>query len=320
MESLKNKIAPIIDILLAPLTYVSVVWLKVIRKISLKRMRLSKKIFRTVGILPIKDHYYEPLFNPKHLRYSLRRDRILNGIDFNIKEQLEIIKEFKYNDELAIILQNKTKNLEFYYQNRSFGPCDAQYLYNVIRSFKPKKIIEIGSGYSTLIAKNAICKNKEEWMNYDCRYTCIDPYSCLKPEDLSFKIIRKRAEETDIEIFNELCRNDILFIDSSHIIRPQGDVLFEYLEILPNLKSGVLVHIHDIFTPKDYLNEWVIDEIKLWNEQYLFEAFLTFNTEFKVIASLNHLKHSYFSEISKVCPILKKEQDAEPCSFWIMKK
>lgn len=86
------------------------------------------------------------------------------------------------------------------------------------------------------------------------------------------------------------------------------------------LKSGVLVHIHDIFTPKDYLNEWIIDEIKLWNEQYLFEAFLTFNTEYKIIASLNYLKHNYLPEIPKVCPILKNKPDEEPCSFWIVRK
>jgi len=74
-----------------------------------------------------------------------------------------------------------------------------------------------------------------------------------------------------------------LFIDSSHIIRPQGDVLFEYLEILPILNAGVFVHIHDIFTPKDYLSEWILDGKVFWNEQYLLEAFLSFNTCFKIM-------------------------------------
>ena len=320
MKFIKDKIIPIIDVLLSPFTYVSAIWFGAIRKIGIKRMRLSKKIFRTVGVLPIRDHYYEPLFNPKHLRYSLRKDRILNGINFNIKEQLEILNQFNYNEELEKIPQNKTKKTEFYYHNGSFGPCDAQYLYNIIRLFKPKKIIEIGSGYSTLMAQNAICVNKRECSHYNCEHICIEPYNFSWLENLNVCVIRKRAEEVDIEIFNELDSNDILFIDSSHMIRPQGDVLFEYLEILPILKSGVLVHIHDIFTPKDYLNEWILDEIKLWNEQYLFEAFMTFNKEYKVIASLNYLRHSYFPEISRACPMLKTEPEGEPCSFWIARK
>lgn len=320
MEFIKNKIIPIIDILLGPFTYLSAVLFRVIRKIGVKRMRLSKKIFRIVGILPIRDHYYEPLFDPKHLRYSLRKDRILPGIDFNIKEQLEILNKFKYNEELAKFPQEKTNKLEFYYHNRSFGPPDAQYLYNIIRLFKPKKIIEIGSGYSTLMTINAVRQNKKNGQNYFCKHVCIEPYGVDWLEKLGLKIIRERVEDINKDFFLNLEANDILFVDSSHIIRPQGDVLFEYLEILPILKRGVLVHIHDIFTPKDYLDEWVLEDIKLWNEQYLLEAFLTFNGEYKIIASLNYLKHNYLSEISRACPILKDMSDEEPCSFWIARR
>ena len=89
------------------------------------------------------------------------------------------------------------------------------------------------------------------------------------------EVLRQRVEQMDKQLFLELEENDILFIDSSHMIRPQGDVLCEYLEILPTLRPGVLVHIHDIFTPRDYPDEWLIDEVKLWNEQYLLEAFLS---------------------------------------------
>ena len=87
-------------------------------------------------------------------------------------------------------------------------------------------------------------------------------------------------------------KNDILFIDSSHIIRPQGDVLFEYLEILPILNPGVVVHIHDIFSPKDYLDNWIINDHLFWNEQYLLEAFLSFNNNSPFIDGLlNALKN-----------------------------
>jgi predicted O-methyltransferase YrrM len=320
MEIIRNKILLIIDILSAPFTFLGAAWFSVIRRIGIKRMRLSRKIFKITGVFPIRDHYYEPLFNLEHLRYSLRKDRILTGLDFNLKEQLEILSKFKYGRELEKFPLEKNSKLEFYYHNGSFGPCDAQYLYNSIRLFKPKKIIEIGSGYSTLMAENAINANKQDELSYNCEHICIEPYECPWLENLKVRVIRKRVEELDIEIFRKLDNFDILFIDSSHVIRPQGDILFEYLEILPILKPGVLVHIHDIFTPRDYLNEWLIDEIKLWNEQYLLEAFLTFNSEYKIIASLNYLKHNYFPEISRACPILKKELDGEPCSFWIIRK
>src|SRR4029078_2458503 len=101
--------------------------------------------------------------------------------------------------------------------------------------------------------------------------------------------------------------DDILFIDSSHIIRPQGDVLFEYLELIPSLKAGVIVHVHDIFSPKDYLKEWVIDEVHFWNEQYLLEAFLTCNSDWKVIGALNYLHHNHYQHLQATCPFLTQD-------------
>ncbi len=101
------------------------------------------------------------------------------------------------------------------------------------------------------------------------------------------------------------------------MIRPQGDVLFEYFEILPILKPGVLIHIHDIFTPKDYLEEW-IQSVCFWNEQYVLEAFLSYNSEFKIIGALNFLKHHYPDELTEACPVLRQQLEfREPGSFWL---
>ena len=113
--------------------------------------------------------------------------------------------------------------------------------------------------------------------------------------------------------------NDILFIDSSHIIRPQGDVLFEIQHILPELNPGVLIHVHDIFTPKDYLSEWVFNDRRLWNEQYLLESFLSCNSQFEIIGALNYLKHHHWDLLASKLPVLKKESHREPGSFWIRK-
>lgn len=138
-------------------------------------------------------------------------------------------------------------------------------------------------------------------------------------ESLQIKIIRDKLEDVDRSIFFDLEKDDILFIDSSHIIRPQGDVLMEYLEILPIIKSGVLVHIHDIFTPKDYLDEWIYNEVRFWNEQYLLEAFLSFNDRFKVLLSCNYLNHHYHDIFSSKCPIMSKQPGREPGAFWMVR-
>ena len=105
------------------------------------------------------------------------------------------------------------------------------------------------------------------------------------------------------------------------MVRPQGDILYDFLEILPQLNSGVLVHIHDIFTPKDYLNNWIINKSFFWNEQYFLEAFLTFNNKFRIIGATNYLFHNYYEKFSEKCPILKiQKKNREPGSFWLIKE
>jgi hypothetical protein len=128
------------------------------------------------------------------------------------------------------------------------------------------------------------------------------------------------VERVDKELFRTLGENDILFIDSSHMIRPQGDVLCEFLEILPLLNPGVLVHVHDIFTPKDYPDRWIKDQVLFWNEQYLLEGFLSFNKDFKVIGALNHLANHYQQQLASKCPIYAREHSVrQPGSFWMQR-
>jgi predicted O-methyltransferase YrrM len=303
----------------APLTLLAAAWLKFIKKKGTGK--IGERVFARLGIFPILDHYYQPLINPgKYLKKSLREDRNLPGIDFNVEEQLSILARFQYNDELLGFPLEKTEANRFYYDNGSYCSGDAEYLYNVIRLFKPKKIVEIGSGHSTLMARNAIVRNKIENAEYACRHTCIEPFEMPWLEKIEVELIREMVERVDISYFQKLEKDDILFIDSSHIIRPQGDVLFEYLEILPTLKSGVIVHVHDIFSPKDYLDEWIHEEHLLWNEQYLLEAFLTFNSEFRIIGALNYLKHKHRKELSDKCPIFANQPGREPGAFWMVKK
>lgn len=317
MKKIIKKCLPAIDIIILPFVLCGGMVLKFVRKAGLKKLPLSKKLLYKIGVFPIIDHYYEPLFNMKKLKYSLREDRSLPGIDINEDEQVRFLSKFHYADELKIIPEKYESATKFWYGNGSYSHGDAEYLYSLIRQIKPSKIIEVGSGESTKIALMAVEKVKEENPAYVCDQICIEPYERPWLEQLPVIVLRKKLEDVDYSLFEQLSTNDILFIDSSHIIRPQGDVLKEYLEILPRLKTGVYVHIHDIFTPKDYKDDWIYDEVKLWNEQYLLEAFLTYNNNFKIIGALNFLRHKHYDLMKEKFPLMT--EDYEPGAFWMQK-
>lgn len=269
-----------------------------------------------LGVYPLRDRYYEPLFNPAHLNKDLSEDRDLPGLDLNEDEQIKLLKSLGYSQELIELnwQQEPLKLKDFSLENPSFQSGDAEFLYQFIRHTRPRRMIEIGSGHSTKVARLALRKNQEQ-DGVECKHSCIEPYEMPWLEELEIEIIRKKVEDCPISLFEELEPGDLLFIDSSHMIRPQGDVLFEYLDILPRLKSGVNIHVHDIFTPKDYLREWIVDDIKFWNEQYLMEALLINSSKFTVIAALNFLKHHHFDELKSICPYLTRER--EPGSFYL---
>lgn len=305
------------DFFLSLLIYPAALLLKNIRRLGVDRLPFCKRVLFNVGVFPIRAHYFEPFFDARELTRPLSENRDLPGIDWNLEEQLQILNSFSFNEELSDVPANKTDELVFYMNNPSFGSGDAEYWYNLIRIKKPNRIIEVGSGNSTLMAVKAIRKNKEETPGYECKHVCIEPYENPWLEKLGINVIRQKVEYVGKDLFYELGENDILFIDSSHVIRPQGDVLFEYLELLPSLALGVIVHIHDIFSPKDYLEKWIKEQVLFCNEQYLLEAFLTSNKDWKIIGALNFLHHNNYEKLKEKCPFLTPER--EPGSFYIRK-
>ncbi|MBN1182799.1 MAG: class I SAM-dependent methyltransferase [Bacteroidales bacterium] len=317
MKDRIDKFLPFLDIVLSPIVFLSAVLLKKLRSLNLCRIPKCKDVLLNVGVMPIQNHYYEPQFDFRKTILDYKKDRVLPGIDFNEVEQLSLLEKFKYAKELEGIPSEKVNELEFYWNNTSFISGDAEYWYQLLRTVKPKKIIEIGSGFSTLMALKALEKNLDEDPGYVCDHICIEPYEMPWLEKTKVKVFRKKVEDIEISYFSQLKENDILFIDSSHIIRPQGDVLYEYLQILPTLNKGVIVHIHDIFTPREYLKEWLEGEVKFWNEQYLLEAFLTNNNSWKIVGALNFLAHSHYERLRKIAPMITQER--EPGSFYIQK-
>lgn len=309
----------VIDFIVAIATIVVTPLLKILSG-SPRRFPLTRRIQDYFGVTVIPHHYYSPMVMPGDLISPLDVPRRLPGIDMNVTEQLKLIGLFRYAEELSQIPVNGTPQGVFSFQNGQFEYGDAELLYSVIRHFKPKKIVEIGCGQSTLIARLAEAKNLVENAKHSCEHVCIEPYENSWLENTGATIIRQRIEKLDSALIAALDENDILFIDSSHMIRPQGDVLHEYLCLLPILKPGVLVHIHDIFTPRDYPEQWVMGDRRLWNEQYLLEAFLSLNEEFRIILAANFLAHGYREFVAPACPLFSTNTFHEPGSFWIQRR
>jgi hypothetical protein len=232
-------------------------------------------------------HYYEPIpdFRAITLEQITRR-REFPALDFRWDEQLALLNELTaYHDELSA--------LEFDFDNGFFSGFDAAVYYSLIRHLKPQRIIEIGGGYSTQLAAKALRGNG--------RLICIEPY----PERLngvgpSVELIQKRVEEIDVEFFSCLEAGDILFIDSSHAVKFGGDVCYEFLQLLPRLAPGVWIHVHDIFFPHDYPAEWLIERRTAFNEQYLLEAFLSFNEKFQVALANYWFRLDYSNEAGRL--------------------
>lgn len=317
MKKLLKTLLPLIDILLLPFVSLAGVLLKRVRVTGFQRLPRSKRALLRIGLLPISDHYYEPFFDATSFKQPLSQDRELPGIDWNVEGQLDLLHSFHYNDELKHLTSSTTGERAFSFDNANFKSGDVEYWYSIIRLRKPKRIFEVGSGHSTLVALEAVKKNVQEDSDFQCRHICIEPYEVPWLEELGVEVMRQKVEDVPLSFFSELEANDILFIDSSHVIRPQGDVLFEYLQVLPSLQVGVIVHVHDIFSPRDYLAQWLEAEVKLWNEQYLLEAFLTSNTDWQIDGALNYLHHHHYDALQSKCPHLTP--DREPGSFYMHK-
>lgn len=307
-----------LDIVLAPFVALALILLRTIRRTGIQRMPVARSLSRRLGTLAITSHYYDPWPTQEDRPQPLDRVRDLPGIDMKLPAQLDLLRQFNSQPELTSFPLEGPLGT-FRYRNGTFGAGDAEFLYSLIRLKKPSRIVEIGGGNSTLIAAAALAANLKDDASYKCQHICVEPYENPWLERTGSTILRQTVEIVDRKLFRELQRDDILFIDTSHIIRPQGDVLTLYLEILPTVAPGVFVHAHDIFTPRNYPSRWLDDEMLLWNEQYLLEAFLSNNRDFSVVAALNMLYHDHRPAMNATFPILASEGGPEPGSFWFVR-
>lgn len=201
-------------------------------------------------------------------------------IDFNIQRQFELVKKMMDIDNPPWKMQKSSK-YRYYYDNSWFGKGSADVLYYLLRIFKPNRIIEVGSGFSTAVMLDI---NETNFQNR-IEINSIEPYaarlkSLLKKDD-NIKIQECFLEDISVDFFEQLQENDILFIDSSHVSRVNSDVNYIMFEILPRLKKGVYIHFHDMFYPFEYPKRWIY-EGRAYNEIYLLRAFLMNNNKFSI--------------------------------------
>lgn len=248
------------------------------------------------------------------------RQTSLIGIDMNEQVQLRLLEDFtsRFKKEYATFPKNPTSvQHQFFIENGLFSYVDAEILYCMIRNFKPKRIIEIGSGKSTLLSAQAILKNKQEDPEYNCELIAIEPF----PNNVLIqgfpglsKLIQKKVQDVSPSLFTQLEENDILFIDSSHVLNTASDVQYEYLEILPNLKKGVIIHCHDIFLPYEYPKEWITKYLRFFNEQYILQAFLSFNNSFETLWASYYMHKKHYDILKNA---FSPYEGVLPASFWI---
>lgn len=203
--------------------------------------------------------------------------------------------------------------------NGGLSMVDAAVLHAMVRAYRPKKIIEIGSGHSTRITARACLLNARD--GAPCEFVAIEPYPSAALRQGIDGLSRLRIEKVQQVELAEFENCDLLFVDSSHVVAMGGDVVFEQLEILPRLKPGCLIHFHDILLPGHYWKDWVLKRRYYWTEQYLLQAFLAFNTEFTVLWAARLMQLEAEAELQAAFPFYRPNEPSQRVSsLWMQRR
>ena len=176
MKKIVKVLLTFCDLLLAPFLIPAAALMRLLRRAGAERMPICRRVLSAVGVFPVINHYYEPLIDFRRLSRPLDQPRNLPGIDMNVAEQLNLLKEFRFSEELRPFTAPKPDELTYSFGNGFFDSGDAEFLYNLVRIKQPKRVVEIGSGNSTLLVIEAIRRNKQAQSNYVCEHVCIEPY------------------------------------------------------------------------------------------------------------------------------------------------
>jgi hypothetical protein len=298
------------------------------RHIPLRRLlrdRLKRRYFSIyklgvrVGVHILPAHYYAPVSNIIELERTVdlwAKPSAMPGVDIDLDAQIDNLRrvcapfqqEFYGNPVYKHAVNQRPRSG----RSRFFGYIEAQVLHAVIRHYKPARLIEIGGGVPSYCSSQAISMNRRD-TGINGHITCIepDPIDMIKNLDESsenFELVARPIQDVPLKYFTQLQVNDIVTIDSNHVVKPGGEVNYIVLEVLPIIPTGVLVQIHDIYFPYNYDRD-VLNNFLHTNETALVAAFLACNTRYKILFALSMLHYKRRHEMQSVLPEYQPESD-----------
>lgn len=271
-------------------------------------------------------HYYSPMYDARELVVESARSRIWPtiphrrpGIDWRPDEQSAFLVDVLMPQQrLDFPDDGDPESGQYYALNGQFPPLDAWTLEGILRHVRPARMIEVGSGFSSLITARV----NRELLGGELHFACIEPYPrefLRAGVDGISELLVAKVEDVRLERFEELQAEDVLFIDTSHVLRTGNDVAWIYGQILPRLRPGVYVHIHDVFLPGDYPEQWVREGWG-WNENYVVEAFLQFNAAFEIVLGAQWVRRHAPQELARAFPGLTSSPEQGGGSLWLRRR
>jgi predicted O-methyltransferase YrrM len=280
----------------------------------------------TVPLFSPPGHFYSPIVDPAELEEEPRRSQVwpprpreMPGVDWREPEQLALCREvFARQERLVFREEAGDDPTEYYALNDQYPPLDAWLLEAMLRWLRPRRVIEVGSGYSSLVTARV----NRELLGGAMRFTCVEPYPRQFLVDgvpgVSDLIVSK-IQDVPVDEFEALGAGDVLFVDTSHVVKTGGDVTWLLHEVIPRLAPGVAVHIHDIFLPRDYPEAWV-QQNRSWNEQYLVHSFLAFNDTFEVVLSAAYMAALHRGELATAFPGWPSAKSSGGGALWLRRR
>jgi hypothetical protein len=265
-------------------------------------------------------HYYSPVVNVSELRDSRGSFRTygdLNEIDYQLEKQFDFFKRISRHFGSIRFPIQQGPEFRYFFENDFYSYGDALVLSGIITEFRPKRIIEVGSGFSSAVILDTL-----DWNEFATSCVFVDPYpdrlkSLLRPNDIArVTILELAVQRVDLGAFRELRADDILFLDTTHVLKSGSDVVYELFQILPCLEPGVIIHFHDVFDLFEYPDQWVLSDNRSWNEIYALRAFLANNSRYEIVLLNDAVAKNFGAEVSSISPDFMKNPGG---GLWLRK-
>jgi predicted O-methyltransferase YrrM len=265
-------------------------------------------------------HFYSPIPDVKYVQQHRsqlfdRQVRHVDGIAIHADAQRALIERFAQFYDAMPFTAEKSHGLRYHFDNEYFSYGDAISLYSMLRCFQPRRVVEVGSGYSSAV----MLDTNDQFLSQSVKFTFIDPnperlQSLLGDRDqVNHEVIAADVQNVPLDRFKSLEANDVLLIDSSHVVKVGSDVVYLLSVVLPSLNPGVFVHVHDIFWPFEYPEEWILDG-RAWNEAYALKAFLQFNSSFEILLFNSYLSIHHKDVLERHLPLFLRNPGG---SIWL---